>query len=330
MNSPRITIVGIGRMGKGIALAFSYAGFAVALIDTEQHTDAEFDAIENQTRKEFASELKILRNLKIISAEQFISISGRIRIIDHANATAELADADFIFEAVSEVKEIKQDVYSWLNNCINNEAIVSSTTSSMSANELASFLNKNERFINAHWLNPAHLMPLVEVSPGDNTSLQTLETLKALLEKIGKVPVICKAAPGYIISRIQALALNEAVRIVEEGIATAEDVDKAIKSGFGLRYANLGLLEFIDWGGGDILYHATNYLGKNLDEHRFAVSDMVKENMANNRNGMSDGAGFYDWENIDIDKYRRDKMTEFIQLLQLRELMPNLEVVSET
>jgi 3-hydroxybutyryl-CoA dehydrogenase len=330
MNSPRITIIGIGRMGKGIALAFSYAGFAVALIDSEQHSQTEFDVIENQARKEFASELQILRNLKIISAEQFISIGGRIKIIEHGSADLELADADFVFEAVSEVKEIKQDVYSWLNNCINNEAIVSSTTSSMSANELASFINKNERFINAHWLNPALLMPLVEIIPADATSLQTLESMKSLLEKIGKVPVVCKPSPGFILSRIQAVALNEAARIVEEGLASAEDVDKAIKTGFGIRYANLGLLEFIDWGGGDILYHATSYLASNLDEHRFSVPDIVKGNMAKNHNGIRDGVGFYEWENVDIENYRRDKMTEVIQLLRLKDLMPNLEAVNET
>ena len=103
-------------------------------------------------------------------------------------------------------------------------------------------------------------MPLVELSPGEHTDPAVTARLKALLEGVGKVPVVCAARPGYIVPRIQALAMNEAARMVEEGVASAEDIDKAIKYGFGFRFAVLGMLEFIDWGGGDILYYASRYL----------------------------------------------------------------------
>ena len=326
MEACKIAIVGIGRMGKGIALSFAYAGYPVVLIDSEERTQSAFAELKACAYSELESELQFLKDIDVISAQQTASIKQRVIVLAKQDCAKTLNQAEFIFEAVLEVMDIKESVYTWLNEFIADETIISSTTSTMSANTLAEFVRKKERFVNAHWLNPAHLMPLVEVSPGDATSVVVIQVMKELLEGIGKVPVVCKAAPGFIIARIQALALNEAARLVEEGIASVEDIDKAIKVGFGIRYATLGLLEFIDWGGGDILYHATNYLGDNIDSNRFSVSDIVKENMANNRNGLRDGIGFYDWHNCDVDSYRREKLTEFVRLLQHRRLMPEAEI----
>ena len=144
-----------------------------------------------------------------------------------------------------------------------------------------------ERFLNAHWLNPAYLVPLVELSPGAHTDPPSRRRLKALLEGIGKVPVVCAARPGYIVPRIQALAMNEAARMVEEGVASAEEIDKAIKYGFGFRFAVLGMLEFIDWGGGDILYYASRYLTQALGSERYAAPEIVERNMREGRIGLA-------------------------------------------
>lgn len=325
MHKQTIAVVGIGRMGKGIALAFAYAGYQAQLIDSEQHLADEFAEIKTAAENELTTELQFLQDINVITENQSAAITARVEYVDKAAAEQKLAQANFIFEAVLELLDIKQAVYAWVSEHISDDAIVSSTTSTMSANDLCKFVKGRQRFINAHWLNPAHLMPLVEISPSDHTDTKVIEAMKSLLEDIGKVPVVCKASPGFIVSRIQAVALNEAARVVEEGVASAEDVDKAIKTGFGVRYATLGLLEFIDWGGGDILYHASNYLSENLDKHRFAVSDIVKENMANNHNGLRDGRGFYDWQGQDADLYRREKLSAFIRLLQHRDLMPKAE-----
>ena len=138
--------------------------------------------------------------------------------------------------------------------------IIASTTSTILVDDLSGAVEHPARFLNAHWLNPAYLIPLVEISPGAATDPAVTARMKPLLEGIGKVPVVCAATPGYIVPRIQALAMNEAARMVEEGVASAEDIDKAVRYGFGFRYAVMGLLEFIDWGGGDILYYASRYL----------------------------------------------------------------------
>ena len=158
-------------------------------------------------------------------------------------------------------------------------------------------------------------MPLVEVSPGKHTDPAVTERVKTLLENVGKVPVVCAARPGYIVPRIQALAMNEAARMVEEGVASAEDLDKAIKYGFGIRFAVLGMLEFIDWGGGDILYYASRYLTGALGSERFASPQIVERNMAEGRIGLKTGAGFMNYEGLDVEAYRRERLKAFVALL---------------
>jgi 3-hydroxybutyryl-CoA dehydrogenase len=140
--------------------------------------------------------------------------------------------------------------------------------------------------------------------------------VKALLEGIGKMPVECAASPGYIVPRIQMLAMNEAARLVEEGVASAEDIDKAVKYGFGFRFAVLGLLEFIDWGGGDILYHASRYMTGATGDARFAAPAVIENNMASQRNGLRDGKGFYDYAQTDVEAYRRGRLGEFLHMLR--------------
>ncbi len=179
--------------------------------------------------------------------------------------------------------------------------------------------------MNAHWLNPAYLVPLVELSPAGQTADETIDKLKAMLDSVGKIPVVCKPSPGYIVPRIQMLAMNEAARMVEEGVASVEDIDKATKYGFGFRFAILGMLEFIDWGGGDILYHASNYMKDATGQGRFDAPEIVKRNMAEGRTGLQAGEGFLDYNSMDVEAYRRERMTSFVTLLKHLDLIPNLD-----
>jgi 3-hydroxybutyryl-CoA dehydrogenase len=167
--------------------------------------------------------------------------------------------------------------------------------------------------MNTHWLNPAPLMPLVEMMPGAATSESAVEEMDDLLRALGKTPVRCKASAGYIVPRIQALAMNEAARLVEEGVATAEDVDTACRLGFGVRFATLGLLEFVDWGGADILLYASNYLSGALGSDRYAAPDILAKK-------VETGGLFRDLGSGDLDEYRREKLREFVALLEHLEL----------
>jgi 3-hydroxybutyryl-CoA dehydrogenase len=321
-GASHIAVVGAGRMGTGISLSFAFAGFPVQLVDSEERSASKFAELSESLARDIETELAFMQRLHIVTAEQAQQIAARISVTARPAAQSILARADFVFEAVVEVVEVKQATYTWLNTVVADTTIIGSTTSTMLVDTLAEFVEQPHRFLNTHWLNPALLMPLVEMSPGASSSEEAVSAMKALLETIGKQPVICAASPGFIVPRIQALAMTEAARCVEEGVASAEDVDKAIRIGFGVRYAVLGLLEFIDWGGGDIVYYATQYLADSLDEQRFSVPDIIEKNMQEGRNGLRDGQGFYDYRECDVDAYREQRMGDFVKLLQHLSLLP--------
>ena len=136
--------------------------------------------------------------------------------------------------------------------------------------------------------------------------------------------VECAASPGYIVPRIQVAAMNEAARMVEEGVASAADIDTAIRAGFGIRYATMGLVEFIDWGGVDILYQASKHLSGALGAERLAAPGIVNELMAKGDLGLKTGKGFHDFAGIDTEAYRARKLASFVALLGHLELMPKI------
>ena len=240
---------------------------------------------------------------------------ARVSVVPEAEAAAALSSAAVIFEGVPEVLDLKREALARASELAGPKPIIASTTSTILVDDLSGAVEHPERFLNAHWLNPAYLVPLVEMSPGKHTDPAVTARLKALLEGIGKVPVVCAARPGYIVPRIQALAMNEAARMVEEGVASPEEIDKAIKYGFGFRFAVLGMLEFIDWGGGDILYYASRYLTKALDNERYAAPDIVERNMGEGHIGLKTGQGFLDYEGLDVDAYRAERLKAFVAML---------------
>jgi 3-hydroxybutyryl-CoA dehydrogenase len=221
-----------------------------------------------------------------------------------------------VFEGVPEVVELKRDILAAASKYVRPDVIIASTTSTFLVDDISGSVEHPARFLNVHWLNPAYLIPLVEISPGAATDPAVTAKIKTLLEGIGKVPVVCAATPGFIVPRIQALAMNEAARMVEEGVASAEDIDKAIRYGFGFRYAVLGLLEFIDWGGGDILYYASRYLEGALGSDRYRAPEVISRNMHDGRIGMRTGAGFLDYSGLDLEAHREQRLAAMVDLLR--------------
>ncbi len=304
--------LGAGRMGRGIAQSLAMGGAQVALLDAKARSAEDFARFHDEALAEVQGGLQMLAELGAFEAELVPQIAARVRVYPRAEAAAALGEARVVFEAVPEVRAAKKDAFELHDEFAPQGAILASTTSTMLSTDLQGLTARPYAFLNAHWLNPAPLVPLVELSPCETTSQEVLADMTAFLEALGKVPVTCKASPGYIVPRIQALAMNEAARLVEEGVASAEDVDRAVKYGFGLRFSVLGLLEFIDWGGGDILYHASNYMAEATGEARFAPPKIVSDNMAQGRIGLKTGAGFFDYRDSDVDAYRRDRMRAFV------------------
>ncbi len=320
---PCIGVIGAGRMGEGIALAFAHAGIPITVIDVKQRSADDRSAYFQQVRAHLDTELQLLARLGVLTADQSGTIAGRIGLASRDEAAALLARCDLLFEAVPEVLAIKAEQLQWVGENVAEDTVIASTTSTFLVTELATMVPRPERFINAHWLNPAHLMPLVEVSRSEVTADATVQKTVGLLKAIGKVPVLCNPVAGYIVPRIQALAMNEAARMVEEGVASAEDIDTAVRIGFGLRFSVLGLLEFIDWGGGDILYYASRYLAGALAP-RFEPPDIIAEHMRSGHNGLRERQGFYDYRTVDVDAYKLGRLREFVRKLELAGLVPRL------
>jgi 3-hydroxybutyryl-CoA dehydrogenase len=315
MARERIACLGAGRMGRGIAVVFAYAGHAVTVVDFKPRAADVFATLAAEAMEEVRGTLASLARLGLFDEGKVATIAARVTVVPAPDAQRALSSASVIFEGLPEVLELKRDALARASALAGAEPIIASTTSTILIDDLSGAVAHPERFLNAHWLNPAYLVPLVELSPGARTSREVTTRLKALLEAIGKVPVVCAPRPGYIVPRIQALAMNEAARMVEEGVATAEEIDRAIKYGFGFRFAVLGMLEFIDWGGGDILYYASRYLTRALDSERYAAPAIVERNMHEGRIGLRTGQGFLDYANLDVDAYRRERLAAFVAML---------------
>jgi 3-hydroxybutyryl-CoA dehydrogenase len=311
-----IACLGAGRMGRGIAVAFAYAGHAVTMIDVKDRSAEDFARLEADALNEVRKTLASLARLGLLTDAQAHKLIRRVSVAPAGQSNTALSSAGLVFEGVPEVVELKREVLAAASKQVRHDTIIASTTSTILVDDLSSAIEHPGRFLNVHWLNPAYLIPLVEVSPGAATDPAVVAKVKELLEGIGKVPVVCAATPGFIVPRIQALAMNEAARMVEEGVASAEEIDKAIRLGFGFRYAILGLLEFIDWGGGDILYYASRYLERSLGSDRYRAPEIISRNMQEGRIGLRTGAGFLDYSGLDVDAYRETRLKAMVDLLR--------------
>jgi 3-hydroxybutyryl-CoA dehydrogenase len=219
-------------------------------------------------------------------------------------------------EVVPETLEAKREAFARLSADCRADAILASTTTTILVTDLAPLASHPGRVLNAHWLNPAYVIPLVELSTHAGTDPAVVARLRTMLEDMGKVPVTCGPAPGYIVPRLQALIMNEAARMIDEGVATAEDIDRATRYGFGLRFAAIGVVEFIDYGGNDILYHASRYLADTLSRERYTAPPVIDRMMREGRNGLRSGEGFYDYRDRDIAAYRKDVLSRTLAMLR--------------
>ncbi|MBT2324412.1 3-hydroxybutyryl-CoA dehydrogenase [Variovorax paradoxus] len=314
--APRFAAVGAGRMGRGIAIAFAYAGHRIALVDLRPRREEAWQKLCAEARSEIEASLSGLAQLGAFDAAQVGAIADRVELVSAADAPRTLGHAELVFEGVPETLEAKREAFEQLNRHCRDDAILTSTTSSILVTQLAALVKKPERFLNMHWLNPAYVIPVVELSCHPATDAAVLERTKLLMQQIGKLPVVCGASPGYIVPRLQALVMNEAARMIEEGAATAEEIDKATRYGLGLRFAALGVVEFIDFGGCDILYHASREMSASIDKGRYTAPAIVDRMVAEGRLGLKTGSGFYDYQGRDVAAYRRDVLARTLGMLQ--------------
>jgi 3-hydroxybutyryl-CoA dehydrogenase len=284
MEVKRIGVVGAGAMGNGIAQVAAQIGCEVVMRDIEDSfVDRGLKSIDK-----FLS--KSVEKGKLQEADKK-AILGRIK---GTTKMTDLKDVDFVVEAVIENMDLKKQVFKELDSLCRPEVILSSNTSSMSVTEIAAATKRPDRVCGMHFFNPVPLMKLVEIIRAFATSDETVKTATELAKKMGKVTVeVKKDSPGFIVNRIMMPHFIEAIKIVEEGIASVQDVDVAVKNG--LNYP-MGPFELMDLTGIDIAYFVTEYFYKELNkESKWSAPTLMKSMLRANRLGRKTGAGWYDY-----------------------------------
>lgn len=277
----KVAVVGAGVMGTGIAQVFAQFGFTVVQTDVSEQILAK-------SGERIRNNLDGLVAKAKISGSEAEAILGRIRQTTRVGEAAK--DVDFIVEAVIEDMETKKRVFVEWDRLGPPHAILASNTSILSPTEIASATRRPEKCIGMHFMNPAPVMKLVEVVPGLLTAPETVETTKALARRIGKTPVVAKEAPGGIVSRIMVAMRNEAVDILAEGIATAEDIDTAMKLGAGFP---MGPLELIDLVGVDLHVVNSETMVRETGNAKYRPHPLLRKMVRAGLLGRKSGGGFY-------------------------------------
>jgi 3-hydroxybutyryl-CoA dehydrogenase len=276
----KVAVIGGGRMGSGIAHAYLLAGNEVFLV--EANNDASI-AARDRIKKLIQSSID--RGAEVLLSE----VSQRLTFL---TSIEDLPSCRIAIEAVPEIPALKNDVLSRLDSVLSKDAIIASNTSSISINELAKSLKFPERFVGMHFFNPVPASNLVEIVFGTKTKNSTTEIARESVVGINKTPIIVGDSPGFATSRLGLVIGLEAIRMVEEGVASAEDIDKGMVLGY--KYP-IGPLKLTDMVGLDVRLAIAEYLHSQLGE-RFEPPALLRKMVAEGKLGQKSGEGFYKWE----------------------------------
>ena len=277
-----IGVLGAGSMGNGIAQLAAQAGYQVVMRDIEDRF------VENGLKAIEKFLTKSVEKGKM-TEDQKKGILGKIK---GTTRWEDLKNADFVIEAVFEDLELKKNVFKQMDELVKPDVILTTNTSSMSITEIATSTKRPQKVAGMHFFNPAPLMRLVEVIRGYETNDETVRIVMEMAKKMGKEPVeVKKDTPGFIVNRIMTPHFLEAIKMVEEGIATVEDIDKAVK--LGLNYP-MGPFELMDLTGIDIAHHVAEYLYKELQkESKWSTPVLMKSMIRAGKLGRKTKAGWY-------------------------------------
>lgn len=303
----KVGIAGSGTMGAGIGQILAQHGYEVVIVDLEERF---LDVGKNI----------IAINVENLKAHDLISEEGAALVeknICFGTNKQAFKDCQLIIEAIVEKLDVKKVFWKEVEAIVDRDCILASNTSGLSINAMSEDLEHKDRFIGMHWWNPPNLIPLIELIKGDETKQEVVDALQELIARVGKESVVVlKDAPGFIGNRIQFAVLREAMHIVEEGIATAEDVDKAMKFGPGFRYPTIGPFETADLGGLDTFYYISAYLFSHLADRK-DVPQILKEKMDKGELGTKAKKGFYDYPGDKVVQTITRRDERFFEQLKL-------------
>ena len=277
-----ISILGTGTMGRGIAYLAALSGFDTFVYDVEAGAlDAAKSSLESTLRRG-------VEKGKVTESDAADAV-GRVQYVPDLEPA--VSGADLIIEAVPENFDLKKDLFSQADLFCGPETILASNTSSLSITKLASSVERRDRFVGMHFFNPPHLMKLIEIVRGDRTSDDTIAEVREAAEKMGKTPIVVRDTPGFATSRLGVAIGLEAIRMLEEGVASAEDIDRAMELGYN---HPMGPLRLTDLVGLDVRLGIAEYLASTLGP-RFEPPQLLREYVAEGKLGKKAGQGFYKW-----------------------------------
>ncbi len=290
-----IVVIGTGIMGPDIALGFSLSGYPVRGIDIE-------GKFLDQASRKIEANCQQMTEWGLISDEKAQAVKKRISLSLDFGGT--IKDAHYITEAIPEDFDLKRKVLKECSEICPPETIIASNTSTMDITSLGVDMVNPQRFIGTHWFIPAHLMPPVEVVRGEKTSGATHQLVFDLLRRAGKLPVSCRNHPGFIHNYIQMAMTNAALALVDQGVATPEDVDTVIENGFALRLPTTGPFKFMDLAGLDTIFNALKYLYEKTGQPIYKPSRILEEKVQKGEFGLKTGQGFYSYSEKEGEKAR--------------------------
>ncbi|MEQ8154079.1 MAG: 3-hydroxyacyl-CoA dehydrogenase NAD-binding domain-containing protein [Clostridiaceae bacterium] len=281
-----VVIAGAGLMGASIAQAFQKEGFQTSIYCNIEEPFERARTIISNCQK------TLVENKVLTKEESELIQSGIIYTTD----TACFKNADLVIEAIPEVFEIKRQLFEIISEILPESSVIATNTSAISVNDLSKYVKNPERFCGTHWLNPAHIIPLVEIVKSDVTAEWVVEALNNLFIGMGKQPVVLKKdVKGFLSNRLQFALLREASYLVESGVATPDDIDRTLKYGNGLRYMCSGPFKIVDMGGIEVFNNVAKYLYPDLCNNR-EKNSLLEEMVEKGNNGISTGKGFYTYD----------------------------------
>jgi 3-hydroxybutyryl-CoA dehydrogenase len=306
-RNEQIAIVGAGLMGHALALDFALRSQEVTITDTEPGRLADLGA-------RLRTDLQPFLQAGMLDAATAGEVIERIRPVE-VMAQA-VGDATYVVEAITENLAAKQALYSRLETLAPADAIFASNTSGLRATDMAAGLEHPERLIVAHYFNPPYLLPPVEIVPGVRTSPETVAATCALLEGIGKKPVVLqREIPGFIANRLQAALLREAIHLVSSGVCRVEDIDAIMSGAVGRRLTVMGPFQVLDFAGVDVWSQIGEYLFADLDRSDDAAAHL-RDLAQSGRTGVKAGAGIYTWSPEAIAQMTARRDRELMHCLQ--------------
>jgi 3-hydroxybutyryl-CoA dehydrogenase len=277
-----VGMAGAGSMGAGIAQIAAMAGLQVKVVDMSEEVWA-------RAKKTIVKSLERILKKGTITEQEMEATIARISF---STDVASLKGVPFIFEAVFEDINVKKELFAKLDAICGDDTIYATNTSSISITEMAALVKNPANFIGMHFFNPVPVMKLVEVIPALQTAPAIKELALEMAKKIGKTAITCKDTPGFVVNRLFVPYIIDAVRLLEEGVASAEDIDTAMKLGCNMP---MGPLEFQDFAGVDIGYHVINIFHDYMKQERFAAPGLLRNMIKAGYVGRKAGRGFYDY-----------------------------------